>query len=389
MLLRLPAELLSSAMRACSVRGLARLQRVCHQLSLHVRQQADALLAELCAAGTTVAARASGAATIDGLARLCNRRPLVPRRFYRFLVENLCGKCVDLAALQRIFLVFSGMQIEHTFPQPYEYWYSADVGLGDLFRDFCQACLTVMDHSRSQHVTTSHVDQALALVFSKGLCHATRRLMQRLEDVDDEETPATEETDDASEELEFEENVVGVEIHGQDVQGEWHPEAASYFDQPFQDTFLGHHRAPCGCEGGSSERCHEPCQCRLASLLYGTAPAIAAVEAERSALGGRPVSDRWKPEVEAAIDLALHELACLTEPELAARAARGEAVHELRAVTSCPLALELRQEHAQYELWRAAGLADPVAALAAMHAPLAVKCVPLSEVQVGHRAYLR
>ena len=90
--------------------------------------------------------------------------------------------------------------------------------------------------------------------------------------------------------------------------------------------------------------------------------------------------------MEAAIDLALHKLVCLTEPELAARAACGGAVDELRAVTSCPLACAVRREHLQYSAWRAAGVADPVAALAALSAmpdrePLVATPCPLSDTQ--------
>ena len=304
MLLELPADTLSAVMRLCSARDLGRLGLVCQPLCLNVRQQAEELLAELCAASTTYAARAAGAATIDGLAYICGRRPLVPRRFYCTFMDLLidkqhkqynpsavgCVPDVDIGALQRTFLVFCGLEarwnrelMEPEQPPP-------------AFHAFCEACIALLDFRPPFHLTTSHIDHALSTVFCKDQLAATCRLMKRLKDVDDEDSPAREEMaelgpfptfhQNSSEELEFEENVHGVLIQEanadswmNDISHDWYPDAASYFDLSpnfLEDNELLSHacgstsswRTPCECEGGSSKRCHAPCQCRLASLIF-------------------------------------------------------------------------------------------------------------------------
>jgi len=140
---------------------------------------------------------------------------------------------------------------------------------------------------------------------------------------------------------------------------EWWSSTATFFET--ENNFHRHARAqredvPCGCEGGSSERCHEWCRCHLASLIYGPNAAIRAERAVSAATGGHgargPTGDL---AMEAAADLALHEIVCLSELELAALAARGEPVGGLLPVTSCPRAMARRLEHAESQAWSVYG----------------------------------
>ena len=89
-LLDLPDAIIEQALSpSCTIRSLVSLASSCSQLRRLCLRAAEALLQSLCAAGTSEAALAMGAATIHDLARMCGRHPVIPEKFLAAVLERL------------------------------------------------------------------------------------------------------------------------------------------------------------------------------------------------------------------------------------------------------------------------------------------------------------
>ena len=266
-LLDLPDAIIEQALGpACTTRSLASLAASCAQLRRLCLRAAEALLQRACAAGTSEAALAMGAATIHDLARMCGRHPVIPEKFLAAVLERIQGpfERVSIAALQRLFIVFAASE-PTLFPVKAGSWnafhyepgqskpsyrFGNDDNFGGgsdlpVVRVVDAAGCYCSSVSFSRMVDTSHVDLALRQVFNLDVHPPdlpfgpfNRRTCAMLDFTTDLNSLAQqEEDDDSSPDFEpgpdppappEEFGLVGVTI-----DGVWFPSEESFFDDNY------------------------------------------------------------------------------------------------------------------------------------------------------------
>ena len=266
-LLDLPDAIIEQALSpSCTTPSLVNLAASCAQLRRLCLRTAEALLLRACAAGTSEAALAMGAATIHDLARMCGRYPVIPEKFFAAVLERMQGPVerVSIAALQRLFIVFAASE-PTLFPVKAGSWNafhyepgqskpSYRFGNNDNFgggsdlpvvRVVDAAGCYCSSVSFSRMVDTSHVDLALRQVFNLDVHPPdlpfgpfNRRTCAMLDFTTDLNSLAQqEEDDDSSPDFEpgpdppappEEFGLVGVTI-----DGVWFPSEESFFDDNY------------------------------------------------------------------------------------------------------------------------------------------------------------
>lgn len=442
-LLSLPDELLGSVMRWCTTDALLCLSGTAKRPAELCKQQAQLLLAELCAAATTRQSVVVGARTILALARMCGLRPRLPFAWayamtctinqacdFRQYFDDWCAMPIDLQALELLYLVFGAVDI----PEPLQhaspirlFGISTEFFDDDHYAAFHTCLATVMPSIRPcrpfapwnsyNHCTIELVSRILHAIrhschrpvsgspclTAQGAFRRTRRLMRTF---DEDGMRARDAIEGSLEEFNFDpaddpadldyapsdgdESVdeEDVEPAGVIIDGVWYLEPSSYFDEELNHPAVRAAMDSADEDGSlTAHVCDEPlcCHCQCSCTLVN-AFAAGYTDSELP-----PAQMRLYPWVRVDHHFADGQV-LLAGPAHQQRF--EEAMHEMafapRRSTSCPRLLADRQRHEDLAAWREAGRADPYGALARQgcrvveHVPC--KHVPGSWISFSRRA---
>jgi len=361
----LTEDAIINVLRWCSAIALSRLMLVDKMFQALCVHQADVLLAEVCATATTRRRRAIAARTIQVLAHICDRAPLLDFLWADAVIEavdmdpgNIGNIKIDLEALELLFLVFGDVSIEFdAFWNP-DRRYAGKINdaaffavLRRLYDVYAWGEPSPFKVQGCQfHVTVGAVQQALSVLNEdpRTTCLRTRRRMRAYSEEDHSDADYVPTRRQAEEEEEEEEE----EPIGVSIDGVWYPHMASYFDRPLNfhevqeaDGAFGGWDTELASSCGVDTCCHSRCNCVLADHVL------------RQCIDMEPPRDWRQPSL----------FTVLRRAPAPAQRDVMQRVQQLRYLPrscACPRVQADQQREARWLAWRGRGRADPISALA-------------------------